>query len=428
MLKIWQAGDPAVKKFLTKTHNKNQDLLKNVEEIVEAVRLNGEEAVFAYTRKFDGATLNLDSWKVKTEEIQAAYKQVDVDFLRAIKKAYAKIVAFHEKQKQKSWWEMDENGSILGQIYRPLARVGIYVPGGTAAYPSSVLMTAVPAVVAGVKEIIMTSPPAFDGSLNPYTLVAADLAGVTEIYKVGGAQAIAALAYGTENLKPVDKIVGPGNIYVTLAKKLVYGQVDIDMLAGPSEILIVADETAKADYIAADLLSQAEHDPLASAILLTTSDTLANDVKQEVTKQLNSLPRAAIARKAIEQGGCAIIVKDLEEAIGLANDFAPEHLELAVDAPFDVLGQVQNAGAIFLGHYSPESLGDYYAGPNHVLPTGGTARFYSPLNVDMYMKKSSLISYSKKGLEQVGQDIIKLAQVEGLEAHAKAIEVRMESR
>jgi len=425
MLKIYQASEPAVRDFLNKNHKKNQDLLKSVEEIVEAVRLQGEKALFAYTAKYDGATLTSDSFKVKRKEIESAYRQVDEEFLRALKKAYANIFAFHAKQKSKSWWEMDENGSILGQIYRPLARVGIYVPGGTASYPSSVLMTAVPAVVAGVKEIVMTSPPAPDGSLNPYTLVAADVAGVTEIYKAGGAQAIAALAYGTKNLKAVDKIVGPGNIYVTLAKKLVYGQVDIDMLAGPSEILIVADETAQAEYLAADLLSQAEHDPLASAVLLTPSMSLAREVQLEVEKQLRQLPRVAIAEKAIEQGSCAIVVEDLDEAISLANEFAPEHLELAVQAPFELLGKVQNAGAIFLGHYSPEPLGDYFAGPNHVLPTGGTARFYSPLNVDMYMKKSSLISYSRRGLEQAGLDIIKLAQVEGLEAHARAIEIRM---
>jgi histidinol dehydrogenase len=426
MLKIWKSHEPAVQDFLYQAHHKNQDLLKSVEEIVEAVREKGEEAIFAYSKKFDGADLNLDSWQVKPAEIQEAYKKVDEAFLNALKKAYNNIFAFHQKQKQNSWWEMDENGNILGQIYRPLARVGIYVPGGTAAYPSSVLMTAIPAVVAGVQEIIMTSPPASDGSLNPYTLVAADVAGVTQIYKMGGAQAIAALAYGSKNLKAVDKIVGPGNIYVTLAKKLVYGQVDIDMLAGPSEILIVADETAKAKYLAADLLSQAEHDPLASSILVTTSFKLANEVQQEVEKQLKSLSRAAIARKAIDQGGCVIVVKDLEEAVSIANDFAPEHLELAVEAPFEILGKVQNAGSIFLGHYSPEPLGDYFAGPNHVLPTGGTARFYSPLNVDMYVKKSSLISYSKNGLQKVGNDIIKLAQVEGLDGHAKAIEVRME--
>lgn len=426
MIKIYRSQSTEVRQLIERVHGYDEKLLAAVEKIVEDVRLRGEEAVWEYTKRFDGAELTKDNWQVSPEEWEAAYEQVDQEFLEALRRAKENIRDFHQKQLSKSWWEMDERGCMVGQIYRPLERVGIYVPGGTAAYPSSVLMTALPALVAGVKEIIMTSPPNADGTLNPYTLVAAKEAGVTAIYKMGGAQAIAALAYGTRNLKPVQKIVGPGNIYVTLAKKLVYGQVDIDMLAGPSEILIIADASAKADYVAADLLSQAEHDPLASAILLTPVESLALEVQKQVDLQLQQLPRQEIARKALEQAGGIIVTQCLEEAVALANELAPEHLELALADPFPWLGKIKNAGAIFLGHYSPEPLGDYYAGPNHVLPTGGTAKFYSPLNVDMYLKKSSLIAYSQAGLRDAARDIIKLATVEGLAAHANAIRVRME--
>lgn len=425
MLRIINSKETGVQDLLRKVHGVDESLINSVRQIVEDVRLRGEAAVFHYTRRFDGAELSAATWQVTEAELEEACRQVEEEFLAALQRAKANIISFHQKQLQKSWWETDSKGNITGQIYRPVERVGIYVPGGTAAYPSSVLMTALPAVVAGVKEIIMTSPPNADGTMNPYTLVAAKESGVTAVYKVGGAQAIAALAYGTENLRPVQKIVGPGNIFVTLAKKMVYGQVDIDMLAGPSEILVIADETARPEFVAADLLSQAEHDPLASAILLTPSQELAQAVRGEVEVQLERLPRKEIARKSIDSASGIIVTEDLEEALALANEFAPEHLELAVEDPFRWLGKIRNAGAIFLGHFSPEPLGDYFAGPNHVLPTGGTAKFYSPLNVDIYMKKSSLIVYSRQGLEAASQDIIKLASVEGLDAHANAIRVRV---
>lgn len=425
MLKIYRNHSDEVKNLITRLHSYDEELLTAVKKIVDDVRRRGEKAVFEYTKHFDGAELIRENWQVSEKEMEEAYAQVDGEFLEALRRAKKNISVYHQKQLSNSWWQMDEQGNILGQLYRPLARVGIYVPGGTAAYPSSVLMTALPAVVAGVKEIIMTSPPNADGSMNPYTLVAAKEAGVTAIYKMGGAQAVAALAYGTESLKPVHKIVGPGNIYVTLAKKLVYGQVDIDMLAGPSEILIVADKSAKPEYVAADLLSQAEHDIMASAILLTPEKALAQEVQKQVEIQLEKLLRQEIARQALEQAGGIILTQDLEEAVALANELAPEHLELALEDPFRWLGKIENAGAIFLGHYSPEPLGDYYAGPNHVLPTGGTAKFYSPLNVDMYVKKTSVIAYSEIGLKAVGRDIMKLATVEGLDAHAQAIKVRL---
>jgi len=330
------------------------------------------------------------------------------------------------KQKEKSWLEPDAEGSMLGQLILPIQRAGIYVPGGTAAYPSSVLMNAVPAKVAGVEEIVMVTPPAKDGSINPHTLVAAKETGVNEAYKVGGAQAVAALAYGTESIRVVDKITGPGNIFVTTAKKIVYGQVDIDMLAGPSEILIVADESARADYLAADMLSQAEHDRLAASVLVTNSELLAEKVQAELMLQLERLPRREIAAASLEEQGAVIICKSIQECIEAANTYAPEHLEVVVENPFDWLPRIRNAGAIFLGSYAPEPVGDYFAGPNHVLPTGGTARFYSPLNVATFMKKSSIISYSREALLHNAADIIKLARTEGLEAHARAVEVRVD--
>jgi histidinol dehydrogenase len=417
----------AIENLIGMAHEVNEDLLNQVNEIVQNIKKNGNQALFEYTRKFDQVDLAKNKWIYEKEEIQNFKDtRVDKDFYCALEKCKENIYAFHEKQKQKSWWEIDALGNMTGQIHQPLERVGLYVPGGTAAYPSSVLMTALPAKVAGVKEIMMITPPSKEGGINPYTLTAAQVAGVDKIYAIGGAQGIAALAYGTETIRKVDKIVGPGNIYVTLAKKLVYGSVDIDMLAGPSEILIIADEKANPSYLASDLLSQAEHDPLARAILLTTSEALAMAVNLEVEKQIKTLNRQEIAKKSLENNGLIGVLNTMEEAISMANRFAPEHLEVQVENPISLLGQLKNAGAIFLGEYSPEPLGDYYAGPNHVLPTGGTAKFYSPLNVDMYMKKSSLIYYTKAGLKEASQAIIKVAEVEGLDAHANTIKIRME--
>lgn len=424
MLRIIRSDDPSVEELRQSGHLGEAGVLSLVAEIVENVREKGNEALLDYTLRFDGVSLDAKSLKVTPEEIEAAYQRVQTSFLASLRKAKANITRFHQQQIQKSWWQLDEMGNLVGQLYRPLARVGLYVPGGTAAYPSSVLMTAVPGAVAGVTELIMVTPSNNRGEINPFTLVAAQEAGVKEIYKLGGAQAVAALAYGTETIRPVDKIVGPGNIYVTMAKKLCYGDVDIDMLAGPSEILIVADKTANPLYLAADLLSQAEHDPLARAILVTPDEELAKKTVLEVARQLPSLPRQEIALKSLRDRGAAIITRDLIEAVDLVNRFAPEHLELCIEEPLPWLGRIKNAGAIFMGHYTPESLGDYYAGPNHVLPTGGTARFSSPLNVDMYLKKTSLIGYTKEGLREAAEAVEELALVEGLTAHAHAVRVR----
>lgn len=407
-----------------KSYGNDQLLEQNVAEILSRVKAEGDSALYALTEKFDGVNLRSSGLQVGEEELSKAYTLVDEKFLEAIRQAKENIATYHEKQKRSSWFDPKEDGSVLGQLLLPLKRVGIYVPGGTAAYPSSVLMNAVPAVVAGVEEIVMVSPPRKDGTLLPEVLVAAAEAGVTEIYKVGGAQAIAALAFGTEEIAPVDKITGPGNIYVTLAKKQAFGIVDIDMLAGPSEILILADESAKADELAADLLSQAEHDRLASSILVSPDRGLLEETVAEVERQLKGLPRQEIARASWETYGAAILVKNLEEGMTLANQIAPEHFELVVKEPYSWLGKVRNAGAVFLGRFSPEPVGDYFAGPNHVLPTGGTARFYSPLNVDTFMKKVSVISYSEKALQRDGEYIAHLARKEGLEAHARAVEVR----
>lgn len=426
MLKILRADDPAVTRLLAKDDREFAALEERVREIIERVRREGDAAVFAFTRQFDRAEIGPENVGVTEEEIKRAEEEVDSEFLVALEMAVHNIRGFHEKQKQHSWMEPDGRGNIVGQICRPLQRVGIYVPGGTAAYPSSVLMNALPAQVAGVKEIVMVSPPQADGSLNPYTLVAARVCGVTEIYKIGGAQAIAALAYGTESIRRVDKITGPGNIYVTLAKKLVFGQVDIDMLAGPSEVLVIADATANPRYVAADLLSQAEHDPMASAILLTPSSQLAAEVAAEVSRQVELLSRRSTVEAALANYSAVVVTADLEEAFRLANRFAPEHLELVVENPFSWLGRVENAGAIFIGPYSPEPVGDYVAGPNHILPTGGTARFYSPVTVDTFMKKSSVIAYSAEGFQAVAAAVVKLATVEGLDAHARAVLVRKE--
>ena len=430
MLDILETGEQQAKERITKLLNRssfdNPEQVSAVEDIWFDVKKKGDEAVFHYTEKFDGFQLTEDNIVVSGEEIEAAYDKVDNDFLDAIRKSIDNVADFHYKQMREGWFEAKEDGVFLGQKFEPLNRVGIYVPGGRAPYPSSVVMNAVPASVAQVNEIVMVSPPAADGSLNPYTLVTAAEAGVDLIYKVGGAQAIAGLSLGTESMKTVDKIVGPGNIYVTLAKKMAFGYVDIDMLAGPSEILVLADEQARADFVAADLLSQAEHDPMASSVLVTTSRELAKEVQTELDEQLKELSREEIARESLEKFGAIIVAEDLDEAIEVTNDFAAEHLEVKIADPFSALGKIKNAGAIFLGEYTVEAVGDYIAGPNHVLPTGGTAKFYSPLNIDDYLKKSSVIYYTKEGLNKIKDDAIKIADVEGLDAHANSIKIRFE--
>ena len=423
-MKVLNWDTAEAKEILARKQGQLLEVEEKVRSIVEKVRIDGDAALKEYTAQFDGARMEVIA--VGEEDWEEAYSKVDEDFLKAIRRAKDNIEKFHLKQKEKSWLEPDAEGSMLGQLILPIQRAGIYVPGGTAAYPSSVLMNAVPAKVAGVEEIVMVTPPAKDGSINPHTLVAAKETGVNEAYKVGGAQAVAALAYGTESIRVVDKITGPGNIFVTTAKKIVYGQVDIDMLAGPSEILIVADESARADYLAADMLSQAEHDRLAASVLVTNSELLAEKVQAELMLQLERLPRREIAAASLEEQGAVIICKSIQECIEAANTYAPEHLEVVVENPFDWLPRIRNAGAIFLGSYAPEPVGDYFAGPNHVLPTGGTARFYSPLNVATFMKKSSIISYSREALLHNAADIIKLARTEGLEAHARAVEVRVD--
>ena len=396
---------------------------KAVQDIIAEVRSSGDQAVRTFTEKFDSVLL--DGFQVTAEEIAEAYKGVSEHLIEIIKEAAENIRTYHEKQLRPSWMTTEENGTILGQKVTPLDSVGVYVPGGTAAYPSSVLMNVIPAKTAGVERIVMVSPPDRDGKLPAGVLVAADLAGVKEIYKVGGAQAIAALAYGTESIKPVDKITGPGNIYVALAKREVFGDVAIDMIAGPSEIAVLADETARADEVAADLLSQAEHDTRACAILVTTSQELAKDVQSEVHKQLAQLPRREIAAEAIENFSAIYVANDMDEAIEAINQLAPEHLEIVTENPIELLGKIRHAGAIFLGRYSSEPVGDYFAGPNHVLPTNGTARFSSPLSVEDFQKKSSIILYSEKAMKDNGAKIAEFARLEGLEAHARAIETRL---
>jgi histidinol dehydrogenase len=391
-------------------------------EIIANVRARGDEALKNYTEKFDG--VRLDSLRVTDEEIKRAYQNVSAEVLRIIQEAAANIRDYHERQKRESWITTKEDGTMLGQKITPLDAVGLYVPGGTAAYPSSVLMNVIPAQVAGVKRIVIVSPPNKDGTLPAGVLVAANELRVNEIYKVGGAQAIAALAYGTETIRPVDKIFGPGNIYVALAKREVFGQVAIDMIAGPSEIVVLADETANADEIAADLLSQAEHDERASAILVTPSMKLALAVASEVEKQLETLPRKAIAAASLENYGAIYVTETLDEAVGVVNELAPEHLEVMTAEPLQLLGQIRHAGAIFLGRFSSEPVGDYFAGPNHVLPTNGTARFSSGLSVDEFVKKSSIIVYSEAALKQNAEKIAAFARLEGLEAHARAVEAR----
>ena len=397
-----------------------------VNAIIEDVKTRKDESVFEYTKKFDKADINAENILVTEEEIKEAYEQVDVSLVEIIRKAIVNIRVYHEKQKQYSWFDSTPQGTILGQKVTAIESVGVYVPGGKAAYPSSVLMNVIPAKVAGVEQIIMTTPPDKEGKVTPTTLVAAKEAGVTAIYKVGGAQAVAALAHGTESIPKVHKIVGPGNIYVALAKKAVYGHVSIDSIAGPSEILVLADETANPRFVAADLLSQAEHDELASAILITTSEELANKVSEEVDNFVEVLSRKEIMQKSLDNYGYILLADTMDEAIETANEIASEHLEIVTKNPFDTMTRIKNAGAIFLGEYSSEPLGDYFAGPNHVLPTNGTAKFFSPLSVDDFIKKSSIISYSREALEPIYKDIVSFATAERLTAHANSIAVRFE--
>ena len=399
----------------------------SVQAILDQVKEEKDAAVFALTKKFDGADIHASNILVTEEEIAEAYQEIDANLLDVIRKALKNIENYHAKQKRNSWFDSKPDGTILGQKVTPLERVGVYVPGGKAVYPSSVLMNVMPAKVAGVDEIIMVTPPGKNGKISPNTLVAANEAGVDKIYKVGGAQAVAALAYGTESIPKVDKIVGPGNIYVALAKKAVYGHVSIDSIAGPSEILVVADETANPRYVAADLLSQAEHDELASSILVTTSNELAQAVSEEVDKFLLELSRAEIIRKSLDNYGYILVADTMDEVIEVANEIASEHLEIQTKNPFEVMTKIRNAGAIFIGEYASEPLGDYFAGPNHILPTNGTAKFFSPLSVDDFVKKSSIISYSRDALAKVHEDIETFAKAEQLTAHANSIHVRFEN-
>ena len=412
--------------LLKRSPNSYGEFESRVNDIIQNVREKRDEAIFEYTLKFDGATIDQDNICVTEEEIKEAYEQVDPKLLDVIRKALVNIRDYHAKQKQYSWFDSDESGIILGQKVTPLKTVGVYVPGGKAVYPSSVLMNVIPAKVAGVSNIIMTTPCGKDGKVYPSTLVAAKEAGVDAIYKVGGAQAIAALAFGTESIPKVDKIVGPGNIYVALAKKAVFGYVSIDSIAGPSEIMVLADETANPRFVAADLLSQAEHDEMASAILVTTSEALAEQVSVEVDKFVTTLSRKEIIQKSLDNYGYILVADTMQDAIDTVNEIASEHLELVTKNPFETMTKIRNAGAIFIGEYSSEPLGDYFAGPYHVLPTNGTAKFFSPLSVDDFIKKSSIISYSREALEPVYKDIVQFAECEKLTAHANSIRVRFE--
>ena len=412
--------------LLKRSPNQYPQYESRVSEIIANIREKGDEALFSYTKAFDKADIGPENVRVTEEEIQEAYTKVDPGLVDVIRKALVNIRSYHEKQKRYSWFDSTPKGTLLGQKVTPLRAVGVYVPGGKAAYPSSVLMNIVPAKVAGVEKIVMTTPCNADGEVNPATLVAAKEAGADEIYRAGGAQAIAALAFGTESIPKVDKIVGPGNIYVALAKKAVYGHVSIDSIAGPSEILVLADETANPRYVAADLLSQAEHDELASAILVTTSEELAKKVSSEIDEFLKTLSRKEIIQKSLDNYVHILIAENLEEAIEAANEIASEHLEIVTRDPFQVMTKIRNAGAIFIGEYSSEPLGDYFAGPNHILPTNGTAKFFSPLSVDDFVKKSSIVYYSREALEEVHEDIIRFAKAEQLTAHANSIQVRFE--
>ena len=410
--------------LLKRSPNQYSAYEKDVAKILEDVKREGDKALFGYTARFDGAHLDAETVRVTEQEIQEAYDQVDEELLGIIRRALHNIRTYHEKQRQNSWFDSRPDGTILGQKVTALARVGVYVPGGKAAYPSSVLMNIAPAKAAGVDEIIMVTPPDKNGKVTPTTLVAAKEAGADVVYKIGGAQAIGALAYGTKSIPKVDKIVGPGNIYVALAKKAVYGHVSIDAIAGPSEILVIADDSANPSYVAADLLSQAEHDELASAILVTTSEELADAVSKEVDRFTAQLSRKEIIQKSLDNYGYILIAESMDEAISIANEIASEHLEIQTKNPYDVMTKIRNAGAIFIGEYSSEPLGDYFAGPNHVLPTNGTAKFFSPLSVDDFIKKSSIIAYSKEALEKVHEDIESFAAAERLTAHANSIHVR----
>ena len=412
--------------LLKRSPNHYGTYMDRVNEIIENVRIKGDAAIFDYTRCFDGADLNARNICVTKEEIEEAYTLVDPELVSVIRKALVNIREYHEKQRRYSWFDSKPDGIMLGQKVTPLAAAGVYVPGGKAVYPSSVLMNVIPAKVAGVEKIVMVTPPGRDGKVNPNTLVAANEAGVDEIYKVGGAQAIAALAFGTESIPKVDKIVGPGNIYVALAKKAVYGYVSIDSIAGPSEILVLADETANPRFVAADLLSQAEHDEMASAILVTTSRELAEAVALEIEKFVTELSRKEIIVKSLENYGYLLVADTMQDAIDAANEIASEHLEIVTKNPFEVMTKIKNAGAIFIGEYSSEPLGDYFAGPNHILPTNGTAKFFGPLSVDDFIKKSSIIYYGREALKPIHQDIIKFAESERLTAHANSIRVRFE--
>lgn len=421
-----EARTNILENLLKRSPNSYGEFEGRVNEIIENVRANRDAAIFDYTKRFDGADINAENILVTEDEIKEAYEKVDEKLLTVIRKALVNIRKYHEKQRQYSWFDSEESGIILGQKVTALEKVGVYVPGGKAVYPSSVLMNIVPAKVAGVKTIVMTTPPGKDGKVNPATLVAAKEAGVDAIYKVGGAQAIAALAFGTESVPKVDKIVGPGNIYVALAKKAVFGFVSIDSIAGPSEIMVLADETANPRFVAADLLSQAEHDEMASAILVTTSRNLAEQVSKEVEGFVAQLSRKEIIQKSLDNYGYILVAESMDEAIATVNEIASEHLELVTNNPFETMTKIRNAGAIFVGEYSSEPLGDYFAGPNHVLPTNGTAKFFSPLSVDDFIKKSSIISYSREALEPIYKDIVQFAECEQLTAHANSIRVRFE--
>ena len=431
-MKLIKVTDESIKTILTdllkRSPNNYDQYASAVTEVVNDVKENGDQAVLSYTKKFDECDLTAEQMLVTEEEIKEAYNIVEERFIEIIRKALVNIRDYHEKQKQYSWFDSKPNGTMLGQKVTPLESCGVYVPGGKAAYPSSVLMNIVPAKVAGVEKIVMVTPPGKDGNVNPNTLVAAKEAGADIIYKVGGSQAIAALAYGTETIPQVDKIVGPGNIYVALAKKQVYGNVSIDSIAGPSEIAVLADETANPRYVAADLLSQAEHDELASAILVTTSEAFAKEVEKEIEGFLKELSRAEIIQKSLDQFGYLLVAETMDQAIETVNAIASEHLEVVTANPFDVMTKIRNAGAIFIGEYSSEPLGDYFAGPNHVLPTNGTAKFFSPLSVDDFIKKSSIIYYSKEALEPIHKDIEAFAEAEQLTAHANSIKVRFEEQ
>jgi histidinol dehydrogenase len=421
-----EARTNILENLLKRSPNSYGEFEGRVNEIIENVRANRDAAIFDYTKRFDGADINAENILVTEDEIKEAYEKVDEKLLTVIRKALVNIRKYHEKQRQYSWFDSEESGIILGQKVTALEKVGVYVPGGKAVYPSSVLMNIVPAKVAGVKTIVMTTPPGKDGKVNPATLVAAKEAGADAIYKVGGAQAIAALAFGTESVPKVDKIVGPGNIYVALAKKAVFGFVSIDSIAGPSEIMVLADETANPHFVAADLLSQAEHDEMASAILVTTSRDLAEQVSKEVEGFVAQLSRKEIIQKSLDNYGYILVAESMDEAIATVNEIASEHLELVTKNPFETMTKIRNAGAIFVGEYSSEPLGDYFAGPNHVLPTNGTAKFFSPLSVDDFIKKSSIISYSREALEPIYKDIVQFAECEQLTAHANSIRVRFE--